>query len=174
MNGKVHMALGTYVGITSGILLSTGATNIQTSGPEVGACLIIGTMIGSLLPDIDIPNSIIGRKLYLASVIINACAGHRGFFHSPFGLSVIMFFLYRLNPTELPLFFLHGLTIGCGIHLIQDMLTTGGIPLFFPFSKKRVGPRLFKSNSARSVYASIIMGIIWTGFIYLEIIYTIL
>lgn len=56
--------------------------------------------------------------------------GHRGFLHSPLFLIILWFGLARfqyLGPV---------LCAGYLGHLVQDLFTAGGIPLFFPIHKK--------------------------------------
>jgi inner membrane protein len=92
--------------------------------------------LGSLLPDIDEPNSYIGRKLPFISTFFGHIFTHRGFTHTLlFSLIPIALF----NFTGLSLFVF--LSMGILSHCVGDMLTKGGIiGFFYPFFKnKRIG-----------------------------------
>lgn len=63
------------------------------------ALLISSSVIGAVLPDIDHPDSHVGRRHRVASSVINSATGHRGFFHSPLCLAILYFgmkYLYML------------------------------------------------------------------------------
>lgn len=87
-------------------------------------------MFGVLLPDIDNPESTIGRRVKWASYPIYFIFGHRKLTHS----IIFVGGIYWLGEHyELPLICL--LAVGAGLHLLGDYLTPSGIPLFFPFGK---------------------------------------
>lgn len=88
--------------------------------------LYVFILIGSILPDIDHPESLIGRYNILAPV---EC--HRGFTHTFLGSIVF----------TLPLIFfglksILGLWIGYIFHLILDTFNPAGIMWFYPWKKK--------------------------------------
>ena len=86
--------------------------------------------VSSLLPDIDIPNSKIGRKVGPISWFLNFMFGHRKIFHSL--LFSFLFFMLLLILFENYIgsaFFL-----GYTTHLIVDGLTVRGIKPFYPIS----------------------------------------
>jgi inner membrane protein len=106
-----------------------------------------GTMLGSLLPDIDHKNSYIGKKVKTASKAINKFAGHRKLFHAP----LVYLFLYSMAlgmvKDNLLLIGLNGVFFGILSHLFLDSLTVGGLPWFYPLSKKRFSIGNIKTNS---------------------------
>lgn len=135
MTGKTHMAIGTAV--TAGILIQADA---KSAVLMIGA--MAGSMVGSLFPDIDTPQSTIGRKCLPVSVILNHMLGHRGVLHSPFfaGAAGVMCYLLAVKiPVALITFFLQGMMIGWVMHLAADFLTKQGLPIFYPLSKKHYG-----------------------------------
>lgn len=80
-----------------------------------------GALIGSLLPDIDEPNSSIGKKTRGISDFINLMFGHRGITHSLLFVTTL-YLLAFLSPSFLsPLFV--GLALGSLAHIIGDMST---------------------------------------------------
>lgn len=127
MTGKTHFS--------AGLIAGTGAA-IALALPASTASIFVGcAALGSLLPDIDHPNSRVGRKALPVSVAINVVAGHRKLFHSllPYVAGVIA--LTVLFP-EYKLYAL-ALGMGCLLHLFLDSLTPEGVPFLYPFSKHR-------------------------------------
>lgn len=98
-----------------------------------GACLL-----GSLLPDLDHPGSLIGRKFSFFSKLTHRSLGHRGALHSLLALLGWFWGLAWLFPKPLALAFLGGY----GSHLVLDAMTKGGFPIFWPFSLKTGGAGL--------------------------------
>lgn len=54
MTGKLHMSLGIYTGAIGGLFLIPGLPS--------KVIFMTGSIFGSLVPDIDIPTSTIGKK----------------------------------------------------------------------------------------------------------------
>jgi inner membrane protein len=89
--------------------------------------------VGALLPDIDHPGSWVGRRLSLISVPLAAMLGHRGVTHSLVAVLACMAFLRwegLSNSVVAPL------VIGYLSHLGADLLTTNGLRLAWPSSKR--------------------------------------
>lgn len=139
MKGKSHIIAGIATGITTAIFTFTGSVL------GVGAT-IASSVLGSILPDIDLPNSKAGNKLKPIAKVINKLFGHRTITHAP--LWLVPLFLLLHNLSELTSAFpiaiktnlsclLIGYISGFISHLLGDMLTKGGIPLFYPFKKHR-------------------------------------
>ncbi len=86
-------------------------------------------LVGALLPDIDEPNSSIGRKTIGLSNILNIIFGHRGITHS------LLFFLFFVAMAFFSdgLFkvFLFGISFGVFAHTIGDMITKETTSSFF-------------------------------------------
>lgn len=85
MLGKTHRLGGIMIGTITPIIiqktLNTPINNITT----FTITTIIGGAIGSLLPDLDHPNSIISKKIKPLSKIIREFAHHRGITHTLLG-----------------------------------------------------------------------------------------
>lgn len=156
MTGKTH--------VLGGIALGVGVTYMFTQDVSLG--LIGGAALGSLLPDIDHPESKISRAnpvtwlfailyrfvLDLVSIIFKILitplgwcgvkipplsSGHRGpLTHG--GLGIILFTLL-LSPllSWTPTIF-YGLMIGVLSHIFLDMLNPQGVPLMWPLWKKNI------------------------------------
>lgn len=140
MNYKTHI----NGGILTGLYFSSQMTNvpIMTSAAFIG-----GSLIGSILPDIDHRSSYIGRKTKGISKTINKLAGHRKLFHAP----LMYFLLYSASSgmliNKLLLLGIKGVFFGVLSHLILDSFTIGGLPWFYPLSKKKFSLGKIKTNS---------------------------
>jgi len=119
MLGKTHLVGG----LIAGALI---VPYVTTSSSEL---FIACAGLGALLPDIDSPNSLFGRKIKPISYLIQSTMGHRGIFHSLFIAAVLFIALQILLPN-----YALAITIGYLSHLLLDMLTPSGVPLFWPLS----------------------------------------
>jgi inner membrane protein len=112
-------------------------------------------LFGALLPDIDHPNSILGRRCRLVSYALHRWCGHRSITHSILGLFLILALCVGLGSLVIALCGSQGiifsassramlylallsLLFGYALHLLADSLTKEGIPLLWPH-KKRYG-----------------------------------
>lgn len=87
--------------------------------------LLMG-IIGSVLLDIDSPNSRWGKKGI--SKVLTAFTTHRGFIHSllfVFGFSILLWIIFGNIAI--------GFLVGALIHLLLDCFTLRGVRLFYPF-----------------------------------------
>lgn len=121
---------------------------LRLSDERIFAPLAIGAVVGALLPDLDIPGSLITRlsvggaqPLMLPARWLNRRYGHRGALHSLRGwgavaaLTLPLSFLGLTQGVGLALWW--GLTLGYGSHLVGDAMTRSGIPLLYP-DRRRV------------------------------------
>ncbi|MFH1520718.1 MAG: metal-dependent hydrolase [Candidatus Micrarchaeota archaeon] len=91
-------------------------------------------MLGSLFPDIDHPQSKIGRKVGFVSKLANTLGGHRGMTHSAFflvGLPLLVGYLFG---------YVYGLAffIGYLSHLLIDSVNPKGINYLNPITTLRM------------------------------------
>lgn len=158
MTGKAHRVGGMVAGIVTSTLLFSGP--FEEKALIISVPLIIMSVVGSLLPDLDHPSSTLGRKFKFISYPLSSVFGHRGFIHSPFFcllIGLLMQFFYDKVPVEYQHIYLGmslGVFVGYLSHLALDFLTVSGIPLLSPISKKKY--RLMKLKSGR--HESIVMG----------------
>ncbi|MVX65859.1 metal-dependent hydrolase [Clostridium chromiireducens] len=140
MNYKTHI----NGGILTGLYFSSQMTNspIITSAAFVG-----GALIGSILPDIDHRSSYIGRKTKVISKTINKLAGHRKLFHAPLMYLLLYSASSGMMINKLFLLGIKGVFFGVLSHLILDSFTIGGLPWFYPLSKKKFSLGKIKTNS---------------------------
>jgi inner membrane protein len=90
-------------------------------------------LFSSVLPDIDLYNSKIGKKVRPLSFLLNIFFGHRKIFHSLL-FSLIISFLISLFNVEIAMAFF----IGYASHLIIDSLTPKGTMPLYPLSNKKI------------------------------------
>ena len=174
MNGETHKLGGVCTGIiTSSLLLAQPYTSekILLTGVLIG-----GSILGSLIPDIDHKESKIGNKMKITSTIINKLCEHRGITHAP--ILYIIIFGALLFPIILSNNFLNtlsfnltiGIFIGVISHLFLDSLTISGIPFLYPFKKKKY--HLFNYSTNRSEFLPKILIILFTiVFLFIKIKY---
>ena len=94
---------------------------------------VIAAAICSVLPDADYPKSWLGHQLGSISEDLNRLFGHRSFFHSILALALVtvilgpLLWLFTDRPAPMI-----AVLIGYGSHLFADMMTLGGVQLFWP------------------------------------------
>lgn len=124
-----------------------------TGQPVVG----LGTLlagIGGLLPDLDHPKSVLGRKLWFISHPLSAIVGHRGITHS---LLATVFMLISLTLiTAFPQYSAYRwivapLCVGYLSHIAGDALTPSGVPLFYP-KKKTYSLNVFRTGDWKETF----------------------
>lgn len=120
MLGKTHISFGLALGAGCASVFSIVAQNPI----DVIDLLLfyVAVALGSLLPDIDEPNSVLGKKTLGISNLLKAIFGHRGFTHS---LSFIVligaltlflgFFLSEFSLSVKSIPFLNGILRGLPI-----------------------------------------------------------
>lgn len=104
MLGKTHLAGGI---ITSLILCSNDVVSMGW------------LILGSVLPDIDHPGSIIGKNVPILPKMLK----HRGFTHSILFCILCSFFNVWVG-------------IGSLVHIVMDMMTKQGLQLLYPYKAK--------------------------------------
>lgn len=115
MEGRTHIIGGLAAGL---------AASLYTTGEPI---LLIGAaVIGGLLPDIDHPQSKVGRAVYPLSKLISAAVGHRTFTHSLLFMGLLLYFIGYKDSWAL------GLLVGIASHVFLDSWTDRGIKLFWP------------------------------------------
>lgn len=117
---KTHLALG----VMAGLFFLPDVTHKWVFIPVL--------LIASLLPDIDIGSSYMGKKWYFRP--LQWFVKHRGIIHSLTLCIVLSFaFAYFIPIIALPFF------LGYSLHLIGDSLTSEGIRPFWPLKKEARG-----------------------------------
>lgn len=122
-------------------LIVTYATSLPllVSSDSLGVGNVVALGIGAIFPDIDHPNSFIGRRMPITSGGMRKAFGHRGMVHSLVGAivftAIIRFLLISFNfPLEWGFWFL----IGFLAHLIEDSFSKFGIAWLQPIYDKNI------------------------------------
>jgi inner membrane protein len=160
MQGFNHVAGGLAF---TGIFASFGNTNIFEK-PEY----LAATVVFSVLPDIDHTRSLIGKSVWPLSNWISRKFGHRTITHSlVFFLGLLALFKVLQYLFNLPPQYYTILAFSYGSHLIFDMCTKQGIPLFYPFTKR---PAVLPGNpnlrlSTNDIRSEAIVFVVFTALI---------
>lgn len=127
MTGKTHLAFDVMTASTIAITIY----NPDTMALAIPISFIGGSIIGCLLPDIDDPESIIGRCMILISFALKKLIGHRTYTHDPVCMGIIFAVLTYMFFGTSP--FWIGLMIGYAGHLLLDSTNYIGIPICYVF-----------------------------------------
>lgn len=146
-------------GVCSGVIASTvlfssnfGVTELISSG-----IIVAGATMGSLAPDIDHPTSKIGKKFLLKpiSIFLNKFFGHRTITHSVIMailMTIILFSFSTMTTGDLNYIYTNlviGFSVGYFSHLLLDMFTVEGIPVFYPLIKRKYRLSKFKTGKSK-------------------------
>lgn len=113
--------------------------------------MIPAVLLGSLLPDLDHPGSILGRLFRIISLPLSKLCGHRGFTHSLLALSALAI-LWETQVTthwQIASDISHALLLGYLSHLLADILTPAGVPFLWPLKLRFALPILRKKNNKK-------------------------
>ena len=120
---KTHLALGILAGVLA----------IKYLQPESSLLFGITVSLASVIPDIDISKSTVGKSFWPVSSLVGFFFGHRGFVHTVFPPIMVMMTAFALGYSQ----FGEAFIIGWLVHLTADMATVQGIAPFFPITKAR-------------------------------------
>ncbi len=129
MTAPTHVSLGAL-----GYLAGCAFVDRQPQLSELG---MVG--LGSLLPDIDSPQSLLGKPLFFLSERIERRFGHRTITHSFLGLLLAAVLTLPFVP-RMGLGPWVALLIGYFAHLLGDMCTKQGIQFYWPMAVWGVFP----------------------------------
>jgi inner membrane protein len=150
MMAKSHVVVGLAAWIAAAPLLHLS---------PVDPVYLALTVAGSLLPDIDHPNSWVGRRSRPISTAIAASFGHRGLTHSAVAVVGLVALLlhagYRQGTVS-------ALAVGYLSHLAADMLTPRGLRLAWPL-RRSWGLPLCRTGSPMeaTIVIALACGIVW-------------
>ena len=168
------MTAPTHIAFAAASALATISSELVPA-PELLAG--VSLVVGALAPDLDAKRSVINSPAMLferllprfvvrvcniparfLSGILNSLFGHRGIFHWPlFGLCLL------LTACFLQVEWLFWFSFGYFSHLIADFCTHDGLPLFAPFSAKRIRWSPIKTGSfAESALCTVLFSYICT------------
>jgi len=139
MTGKTHQ----IIGITSGLAYLL-LTLQPIYSPATLATVIVSCHIAALIPDLDRASSMFWNSVPMGKVagyITEPFIKHRNISHSILGILIfygIARYILYLFPAywgvNVPTALTSAMIAYCS-HLIADMITVQGVPLFFPFKR---------------------------------------
>src|SRR3954453_671044 len=150
MMAKSHVIIGVATWFAAAPLLHLPPTDSVYLGLAVA---------GSLLPDVDHPQSWVGRRTRPVSTAIAAVLGHRGVTHSAIALvGLVVLLLHTGNRSG----GVSALAVGYLSHLAADMLTPRGLRLAWPL-RKTWGLPLCRTGSPMesAIVFVLVCGIAW-------------
>ena len=155
MTGKTHAVCGATTMLLMTVLNPTGmAFGGHEFLPIVG---MLSVVPGSYMPDIDIPQSKLGRKFkFISRHLI-----HRGFTHTlviPIILGIFMFYVASLGLPILPDLIL-GFEVGYIMHIVADAFNKKGVPLLWPLTSNH----LHIASVLTGSWQETVFLIIWIG-----------
>ena len=124
--------------ITFGLLTVAGSFSLFSLPLHRNLPAIVCAIIGSVLPDVDSPNSYIGRVLPYASIPIERQWGHRTITHSLLCLLALPFIIWPLLIWQPSCY--SAVLLGYMSHIVADCATKSGVPLFYPHPAACVFP----------------------------------
>jgi membrane-bound metal-dependent hydrolase YbcI (DUF457 family) len=137
MTGKTHQSIGLLA--VSAYYLSSVPTEYS---PATLGFVVAGSYLGALLPDIDQPAGKLWQDLpygHTLGRLSNPFLEHRNITHSLLGFILVGFGLYYLTQSIPDYWGVNAWTVFVSLmlayisHLVSDMFTEMGIPLFYPY-----------------------------------------
>lgn len=139
----ISLAIALFLGIYARIELTL-----------LNTFFLLGVMIGSILPDADHKNAPIGRIIPVWIFF-----KHRTITHSLIPLIVIsvVFKIYYkcININSIYSYLVYGLVFGILIHILSDIFTSMGCPIFYPISKVTYNLDKIKVGGYKEVFIRI-------------------
>lgn len=115
---------------------------------------------GSLLPDIDHPQSWVGRRAQPLSTVFAALLGHRGITHSAVAVVVLVALLVHAGSRRGAA---SALAVGYLSHLAADMLTPRGLRLAWPLRRTWGLPVCRTGSPAETIIVILLVcGLAWS------------
>lgn len=188
MTGKTHQIIGITVGLGYMLL----KTSPQYS-PATLACVLVGSHIAALIPDLDRASSMFWNSLPMGKVagyITDPFIKHRNISHSVLGTVIfyaIAHYLFSLFPiywgVNIHIALMSSMIAYCS-HCIADMITVQGIPLLFPYKRmfgfppkpfhgvRIVTGKWFENLVVFPIINIILIALIWTNWDTLRVVLT--
>ena len=113
---------------------------------------------GSLLPDIDHPQSWVGRRVSVISRPLAALSGHRGFTHSILAVIACALLLHWQGLSRA---IVAPIVVGYLSHLAADLLTSSGLRLAWPLPGRYAMPLCRTGSLTESLI--VVAFAIWVG-----------
>jgi len=131
MRASTHLAFAMALAVPS-------VGHLCGLGSGCGLPLLYWYAAGALFPDIDEPRSYMGRRLWFLSWPIRFFTAHRETTHSFLFVLPFAALLYALLvPFGMSAPMAVAFAAGNVAHVLGDMATKGGCPVFYPVSERR-------------------------------------
>lgn len=140
MMGKTHMMWGAFCAFVYIKYFQPFATD-----PMQNLIVFLFIIFGSILPDVDHPDSKLGRYVKPIGFLFE----HRGFFHSIFAI-IMWYFLFSLIFSKV---YAVALIVGYVTHLFIDAFNRYGVSPFAPIFKLKIkGPIMTNGTTEKVIY----------------------
>ncbi len=161
MNGNCHFGFGAVCGSMLALNLDKiGAVlpNLNNT-QEMATLFVMGGLLGGIFPDIDNPDSYMGKLAVPVSTGIGKIGelfgktgrNHRGILHDPAVYLLLLYVSYCYFPA------LCGLFVGCLSHLFLDLFNPAGVPFLFGAKHLHLGK--IRNGSRESIIFTWMMSI---------------
>jgi membrane-bound metal-dependent hydrolase YbcI (DUF457 family) len=153
MMGHTHLLIG-----EASWLGALTIANVSGSLPLTLGVLLGGTAVaslGAIEPDIDSKRSIASNLLgpvtrAISFVVRKAFGGHRTITHSLLGMALVDLFAFGMQRwLHFPIWISAAFVVGWISHVLADMLTKEGCPLFWPISDHDFGLHLVTTGLSK-------------------------
>lgn len=129
------------------LVTSAIAVPIMSATGTLTTSSLLAVGFGALLPDIDEPESFIGRRTRVVSDLINLIFGHRGITHTLIFV-VISSLLFsclgsKIGQSEIGLY----CSLGVFLHVLEDSFSNGGVEWLNPVSDIKYRVPLYTTGS---------------------------
>ena len=116
-------------------------------------------VIASLAPDIDHPDSWIGRRLFLIAYPLSLAIKHRGITHSLLmvALLAVLASIYTESASLWPAPWAAAFVVGYCAHLLGDAITARGIPLLWPWRRSFALPPGIRTGGLSEVIFVVVL-----------------
>ena len=149
---KTHLAFAFLIAL----LIKDIISDVFGAGSMAFVIFVFFMMIGALLPDLDNPHSVAGKRLGFFAVLFNKIFGHRGITHGiwmPALLAAAVSYFWNL-------YYGVAIFIGYMSHVLIDGLTKQGINLLHPFSKLHISGFVETGSFMETVIFAGLLGLI--------------
>lgn len=102
--------------------------------------IIGGALLGSLFPDLDEPQSTIGRSAFIVSLLLSLFTKHRGITHTVVVILlyiIVSILMFIFIPKPWMVWAAVAFVVGNIMHIMGDMLTFSGVEILYPMIIKK-------------------------------------
>lgn len=141
---KNHLLVSTAVAMP--VMNQTGALTVSN---------MLALWLGAVLPDIDEPESYIGRRTRGISDLINLIFGHRGITHTLLFIGIMGILVFLFGFKEIGFW----LVVGAFLHILEDSFSKSGVKWLLPLTDKTYHVPIYTTGSLIEFLIGISAGI---------------